>query len=119
MKEDMSPEVQKTAVRKAMIANLEKAVLGTETCIKSLRCFEKADAVRIEYDTGLTILASGAQKNSTALLYEVIDELHKRGEADLARISCLLVILPLLVRKILVSAQSYHIEGLFIHGEPA
>jgi hypothetical protein len=79
MKKYLSPEAQKTA----MIANLEKAVLGTETCIKSLRYFEKIDAVRIEYDADLTILVSAAKKNSTALLYAVIGELYKWGEADL------------------------------------
>jgi hypothetical protein len=83
MKKNRSPEEQKTATRKAIITNLEKAVLGMETCIKSLRYLEKIDAVRIVYDTDLTFFVSGAKKNNTALFYEVIGELHKRNKKDL------------------------------------
>jgi hypothetical protein len=83
MKTNLSPEERKTAAREAVIANLEKAVLGTETCIKSIRYLEKVDAVRIEYDTDLTLFVSGTKKNNTALFYEVIGKLHKWSEKDL------------------------------------
>jgi hypothetical protein len=83
MKNNLSPETQKTAAKTAIIANLEKAILGMETCIKSIHYLEKVDAVRIEYDTDLTLFVSAANKSSAALFYEVIGELHKWSEKDL------------------------------------
>jgi len=71
MEKELSPEQKAIAEKKAMIANLEKAVCLEGGVISSLRYFEKTDMVRIRHEAGYSVCISAEGKNAFALLYEV------------------------------------------------
>jgi hypothetical protein len=83
VKKNQSPEAQAKALKKAIAAYLEKAFCVTETCVSSIRYFEKIDAIRINYRNDFAALVSAKGKSPAALLYEVISALGENGEKAL------------------------------------